>query len=62
LFGATFVVTRLIYNAYLAYQLACISPSGMIWKVCCIVLLVHIYWFYKWCIIYGYKALSQLMK
>lgn len=48
LFGATFLVTRLMYNAWLAYKLYSLSSEGKIWKVCVCVLGLHLYWFSKW--------------
>lgn len=58
-FGFSFVLTRLIYNAFLAYQLYLVTPSGYIWRVCVLVLTVHMYWFYKWWYLYGYKAVMN---
>ena len=53
-FGATFFLTRIMYNAVLAYRLADMASfQGVIWKVCVAVLLLHLYWFYKWFHVYG---------
>lgn len=57
LFGISFLITRVAYNAYLAYQLYKISPSGVIWKVCVCVLVMHLYWFKKWVYVYGKSLL-----
>eukprot|EP01034_Spumella_vulgaris_P029790 gene29790-36890_t len=52
LFGVAFLLTRLVYNIYLARQLAVILVDGVVWKICVGVLGLHIYWFYKWCKLY----------
>lgn len=48
LFGVSFLLTRVFYNAYLAYRLRLLSPDGNIWKVCVLVLGLHLFWFSKW--------------
>ena len=58
LFGITFLLTRLIYNIYLAYNLYLITPDGVVWRVCCGVLCLHLFWFYKWIKGYGKKLIS----
>lgn len=57
-FGVTFLICRLIFNVYLAYQLYSLSPEGNIWKVCVFVLLLHCYWFYTWAAKTGKKLLT----
>lgn len=59
LFGVSFFITRIVYNIYLAYKLAVISFSGVIWKVCVLVLMLHMFWFYKWAIVYGKSLFSK---
>lgn len=59
-FGVTFLLTRLMFNAYLAYQLYILSPEGMIWRVCLAVLCMHLFWFYKWATVYGSKACTNV--
>lgn len=60
-FGVTFFITRLVFNAYLIIRLANITNyEGYIWKICSFVLCVHIYWFYKWFNSYGRKAIKTL--
>jgi hypothetical protein len=53
LFGMSFILTRLVYNAWLAFTLATLSPEGLIWKICVLVLMLHCYWFQKWYETYG---------
>lgn len=48
LFGVTFLLTRVMYNTYLAYNLYVLSPDGAVWKVCVAVLCLHLFWFSKW--------------
>lgn len=62
LFGVSFLITRILYNAFLAYKLAMLSPTGIIWKICICVLCLHLYWFHKWCNVYGLKAVSSQSK
>ena len=57
-FGITFFLCRLLFNAYLAYQLYCLSPEGNIWKTCVFVLLLHCHWFYSWANKTGRKLLT----
>lgn len=61
-FGLSFLLTRIIYNAYLAYKLSMLSWEGVIWKTCIGVLCMHLYWFQKWVKVYGPRALSAIMK
>ena len=61
-FGVTFFITRLMFNSYLAYRLYCLSPEGMIWRVCTAVLCMHLYWFYKWATVYGSKIGATTVK
>ena len=61
-FGITFFITRLMYNSYLAYRLYCLSPEGLIWRVCLCVLCMHLFWFYKWATVYGSKLCATTMK
>eukprot|EP01038_Epipyxis_sp_PR26KG_P005196 gene5196-7233_t len=61
-FGISFLLTRIMYNIYLAYQLAVISYEGLIWKICVGVLVLHLFWFSKWLNIYGSKLFSSLIK
>lgn len=61
LFGMSFLATRILYNIYLAYRLFCLSPEGVIWKICVSVLGLHLFWFSKWMKTYGYKALETLL-
>lgn len=60
-FGVSFVCTRITYNIWLAYQLAVMSPAGVIWKVCLAVLGLHCFWFYKWCVVYGKSLLGSYL-
>ena len=55
LFGVTFLLTRIIYNIILIYKLAVIGYEGWIWKICSLVLCLHLYWFSKWVKQYGKK-------
>jgi hypothetical protein len=55
IFGITFLLTRIVYNIYLAHKLALVAYDGVIWKVCCLVLCLHLYWFFKWVTQYGKK-------
>ena len=48
IFGITFLLTRIIYNVFLIHKLALIAFDGVIWKICTLVLCLHLYWFYKW--------------
>ena len=56
-FGSSFLLTRILYNAILAYRLSLISFDGVIWKICIGVLCLHIFWFYKWVNVYGKNLL-----
>ena len=53
IFGVVFFLTRILFNAFQAYKLAQLNPEGAIWKVCCAVLCLHLYWFKKWWDKYG---------
>jgi hypothetical protein len=59
LFGVTFVPTRLVFNAYLAFKLGMMHPEGYVWRVCMCVLGLHIYWFYNWSKTYGVALLKS---
>lgn len=63
MFGITFFITRLMFNLYLIVRLATITNyEGVIWKICTFVLIVHIYWFYKWYNTYGKNVLKTVLK
>jgi hypothetical protein len=62
LFGATFFITRIVYNIFYAYKLAVLSPNGIIWKICCCALGMHLYWFNTWMHTYGWNQLKQLFR
>ncbi len=63
LFGVSFLLTRLLFNVYLAYRLALLSSfDGNIWKVCICVLCLHAYWFSKWTAQYGSAVYATVMK
>jgi hypothetical protein len=53
LFGVSFFLTRILFNAFQAYKLAQLNSDGYIWKVCVLVLCLHLYWFSKWWSKYG---------
>jgi hypothetical protein len=59
-FGLSFLLTRVLYNAFLAYKLATLSWDGMIWKTCVGVLCIHLYWFQKWVKVYGPRAIATM--
>jgi hypothetical protein len=61
LFGVTFLCTRLLYNAWLAFTLYTLSTEGTIWKVCIGVLCLHLYWFSKWWNKQGTEELKKLL-
>eukprot|EP01031_Cornospumella_fuschlensis_P032471 gene32470-39260_t len=58
LFGISFLFTRLLYNAFLAFQLFSIGHNVVIWKVCTCVLGLHLFWFSKWLKTYGNKVVK----
>lgn len=62
IFGITFMLTRLFYNVWLAYKLYCISPAGTIWRVCCGVLCLHLFWFSKWSQKQGWDVLRYYLQ
>ena len=53
LFGVSFFLTRVLFNAFQAYKLAQLHNDGYIWKICCMVLCLHLYWFKTWWDKYG---------
>lgn len=53
LFGVVFFLTRILFNAFQAYKLFQIHPNGWIWKVCTMVLCLHLHWFRQWWDKYG---------
>lgn len=59
LFGMSFFLTRIVYNIYFANRLRLLSPNGYIWKFCCCVLMLHVYWFSKWFKVYGSKIMED---
>lgn len=61
-FGVTFLITRVMFNLYLAYRLYSLSPEGMIWRVCASVLCMHLFWFYKWASVYGSQLCTVNVK
>lgn len=49
LFGALFIIFRVIYHAYLLYGLVILaSPKVTIWPPVLGVFFLHLYWFYRW--------------
>jgi hypothetical protein len=48
------------FNAYLAFKLAMLHPEGYTWRVCCCVLGLHVFWFYKWASKYGLELLKKM--
>ena len=60
LFGVSFALTRLFFNLFLILKLANITNyEGYIWRICSLVLCVHMFWFYKWSSNYGAKLLRE---
>lgn len=45
IFGATFLLTRILYHIYLTIR---IRSSVMVTSFCVLILCLHIFWFYKW--------------
>ena len=56
-FGATFLLLRLLYHAYMMTYSIFLQVDPIIPAMYGLTMVLHVFWFYTWCIKYGWKLL-----
>ena len=59
-FGIVFFIVRVAYFGYAIYQLYLVQ--SILWKIGCLPLGAHLYWFERWCRSYGRKRAIHIVK
>ena len=62
LFGVSFFLTRIVFHLFLIYVYGSLWYESIVWKICSLAFVLHIYWFSNWYTSYGVNYAKSMLK